>query len=214
MPSRACCWPRNTASSTPAPKRWPSRWPALRRCRWQACCRSSATRNTRRVAPQLAARPTPKRAARREQLAARARAEGVTLDLRVRHGEEPFAEIVDEARERAADLIVIRRRGKRSLLANLLRRRDGGQGGRARAVQRADHAARCAHVGARSHAGPWTRRHPTPARWRWRPALPPSAACRCRALRCRQRRRAGRGRACRRCRRRIGCGAGVPGARR
>jgi len=72
------------------------------------------------VAPQLAAKADAEAGARREQLAARARAEGVTLDLRVRHGAEPFAEIVDEARARAADLIVIRRRGKRSLLANLL----------------------------------------------------------------------------------------------
>ena len=44
----------------------------------------------------------------------------MTLDLQARHGAEPYVEIVDEARERAADLIVIRRRGKRGLLANLL----------------------------------------------------------------------------------------------
>ncbi|MCE7876700.1 MAG: hypothetical protein DYH14_05075, partial [Betaproteobacteria bacterium PRO3] len=39
---------------------------------------------------------------------------------RVRRGEEPWREIVAEAKARDADLIVIRRRGKVSFLANLL----------------------------------------------------------------------------------------------
>ena len=72
------------------------------------------------VAPQLAARADAQAAVKRQSLEALAQAQGVTLTLHVRHGQEPFAEIVDEAREQAADLLVIRRRGKRGLLANLL----------------------------------------------------------------------------------------------
>ena len=49
-----------------------------------------------------------------------AAARGVDLIGKVRRGEEPFREIVSEAGERGADLIVVRRRGKRGLLANLL----------------------------------------------------------------------------------------------
>lgn len=71
-------------------------------------------------APQLAARLDAEAARRREQLQAAAQASGVTLALRVRHGAEPFEEIVAEARECAAELLVIRRRGRRGLLANLL----------------------------------------------------------------------------------------------
>ncbi len=72
------------------------------------------------VAPQLAARADAEAATRRQSVEAAARAEGVTLELNVRHGPEPFAEIVAEARERGSDLLVIRRRGKRGFLANLL----------------------------------------------------------------------------------------------
>ena len=72
------------------------------------------------VAPQLAAKADAEASAKRMDLEATAAALGIRLDLRVRRGQEPFAEIVAEARERATDLIVIRRRGKRGLLANLL----------------------------------------------------------------------------------------------
>lgn len=72
------------------------------------------------VAPQLAAKADAEAAARCRSLEAAAQAQGVRLDLQVRHGPEPFAEIVAEAQERGADLIVIRRRGRRGLLANLL----------------------------------------------------------------------------------------------
>ena len=65
--------------------------------------------------------PTPRPSARRSQLRdARAAPPACALELRVRRGAEPYVEIVDEARERGADLIVIRRRGKRGFLANLL----------------------------------------------------------------------------------------------
>lgn len=72
------------------------------------------------VAPQLAAQADAEASARRQQLEMRARGEGVAMALRVRHGAEPYAEIVDEARDGAADLIVIRRRGQRGFLARLL----------------------------------------------------------------------------------------------
>jgi hypothetical protein len=72
------------------------------------------------VAPQLAAKADAEASARRQQLEMRARAAGVAMTLRVRHGAEPYVEIVDEARDGAADLIVIRRRGKRGFLANLM----------------------------------------------------------------------------------------------
>lgn len=72
------------------------------------------------VAPEQAARTDAQAAARRAALQASARAHGVAIDLRVRHGTELSAEIVAEARDRQSDLIVVRRRGKRGLLANLL----------------------------------------------------------------------------------------------
>lgn len=72
------------------------------------------------AAPQLAAQADAAAARRREALQALAQAHGVALTVRVRHGAEPFAEIVQAAQELAAQWIVIRRRGKRGLLANLL----------------------------------------------------------------------------------------------
>jgi len=71
-------------------------------------------------APQLAARLDAEAARARTDLEAAARAAGVTLALRVRHGPEPYAEIVAEARATAAELVVLRRRGRRGVLANLL----------------------------------------------------------------------------------------------
>jgi len=72
------------------------------------------------AAPQLAAQADAAAARRREALQALARAQGVALSVNVRHGAEPSAEIVQVAQEQATDWIVIRRRGKRGLLANLL----------------------------------------------------------------------------------------------
>lgn len=72
------------------------------------------------VAPQLAARADAEAALKRQSLEATARLQQVALEVAVRRGSEPFEEIVDEARERGADLVIIRRRGQRSLLANLL----------------------------------------------------------------------------------------------
>jgi nucleotide-binding universal stress UspA family protein len=72
------------------------------------------------AAPQLAARADAEAGARAEAVEAEAASRGVALTLRVRRGAEPFEEIVAEARERQADLIIARRRGKRGFLANLM----------------------------------------------------------------------------------------------
>jgi nucleotide-binding universal stress UspA family protein len=72
------------------------------------------------VAPELVARMEEGVHARLVALRADAARAGVDLDLRVRRGEEPWREIVAEAKERNADLLVIRRRGKQSFLAKLM----------------------------------------------------------------------------------------------
>ncbi len=72
------------------------------------------------VAPQLAERAEAAAASHLDRLRDAASQRGVELAGTVRLGETPYQEIVDEARERAADLIVLRRRGKRGFVANLL----------------------------------------------------------------------------------------------
>lgn len=72
------------------------------------------------LAPQLAAHAEARAAVHIRTLGAEAEAAGVSLSLSARRGPEPFREIVDEALERRADLIIIRRRGKRGFLADLL----------------------------------------------------------------------------------------------
>ena len=72
------------------------------------------------LAPQREERAEAEAAARLAALQQSARAQGVDLAGNVRRGEQPFREIVDEATERQADLLVLRRRGRRSYLANLL----------------------------------------------------------------------------------------------
>ncbi len=72
------------------------------------------------VAPQLAARAEHEAMVKLAELQAQADAAGVALELRVRRGEEPWQEIVAEARGQRADLLVTRRRGRRGFLANLL----------------------------------------------------------------------------------------------
>ena len=71
-------------------------------------------------APQLAERSERDAASRLARLRDQARSAGVEIDLRVRRGAEAHQEIVDEARQRDSDLIVIRRRGRRSFVAQLL----------------------------------------------------------------------------------------------
>lgn len=72
------------------------------------------------VTPQRAERAEAEFAARREALQAAAATAGVALEVQVRRGTDPAAEIVEAAREGAAGLLVIRRRGRRGLLANML----------------------------------------------------------------------------------------------
>ena len=72
------------------------------------------------IAPQIAAQAEKEAAVKISELRQQAQAVGVAIDLRLRRGAEPYQEIVDEAREQGSDVIIIRRRGKRSFLANLL----------------------------------------------------------------------------------------------
>lgn len=72
------------------------------------------------LAPQIALRAEQEAARKVALLRAQAEAAGVAIELRVRRGEEAYLEIVEEARAQGSELIVIRRRGKRSFLANLL----------------------------------------------------------------------------------------------
>jgi nucleotide-binding universal stress UspA family protein len=72
------------------------------------------------TAPEVALRAEHDAATKLERLRQQAETAGVAIELRVRRGAEAWREIVDEARERAADLLVIRRRGKRSFLAKLM----------------------------------------------------------------------------------------------
>lgn len=72
------------------------------------------------VAPQLAARAEAIAATRLAGLVQLATSQGVVCRPEVRRGESLFREIVDEGRRLHSDLIVIRRRGKPGLLANLL----------------------------------------------------------------------------------------------
>lgn len=72
------------------------------------------------VAPSIAAQADARAKQSLAALRAAAADSGVTLDLQVRRGPEPYQEIVAEAVARGADLIVIRRRGRKGLLANLL----------------------------------------------------------------------------------------------
>lgn len=72
------------------------------------------------LAPQLAAHVEAQARTRLEALGAQARGLGIALALHARRGPEPFREIVAEAQALRADLLVIRRRGERGLIANLL----------------------------------------------------------------------------------------------
>jgi hypothetical protein len=72
------------------------------------------------VAPRLAARADAAAADKLQQLRGLAEAQGVQLTIQVRRGAEPYREIVDEARALNSELILIRRRGRVGVLANLL----------------------------------------------------------------------------------------------
>lgn len=72
------------------------------------------------IAPQIAAQIEQQAALKVDQLREQAQSVGVDIDLRLRRGPEPYQEIVAEAGARGSDVIIIRRRGKRGFLANLL----------------------------------------------------------------------------------------------
>jgi nucleotide-binding universal stress UspA family protein len=72
------------------------------------------------IAPQLAEHAEQEAAARISALYDVAAQLGIALEVHARRGIEPYQEIVQEAAECNADLIVTRRRGKRSFLSNLL----------------------------------------------------------------------------------------------
>jgi hypothetical protein len=71
------------------------------------------------VAPRLVAEAEEATARSIAAFTDRARTAGVAIDIRVRRGEEPWREVVEEARVSQADLIVTRRRGKRGFLSKL-----------------------------------------------------------------------------------------------
>ncbi len=72
------------------------------------------------MAPEIATRAEQDAAAKIAKIRATAQALSVSIDLHVRRGEELYQEIVDEARERNSEMIIVRHRGKRGFLANLL----------------------------------------------------------------------------------------------
>ncbi len=72
------------------------------------------------VAPQLAEKTEARAAVALRALADAAARASVTVQLRARRGPEPAREILAEAAERGSDLLVIRRRGRRSFLDRLL----------------------------------------------------------------------------------------------
>jgi len=72
------------------------------------------------VAPQVVARREAEAAAQRTALEAEAATQGVALQLQVRRGPAPAVEILTETARLGSGLLVIRRRGRRGLLANLL----------------------------------------------------------------------------------------------
>lgn len=72
------------------------------------------------MAPELEEKIEAEAAAKLDALHQAGAARGVDIQGNIRLGETPYREIVDEAQERQADLIVLRRRGKRGYLANML----------------------------------------------------------------------------------------------
>jgi nucleotide-binding universal stress UspA family protein len=72
------------------------------------------------LAPEIAMRAELDAAAKIAEIRTNAQAKGVSIDMRVRRGEEPYREVVEEARAQGSELIILRRRGKRGFLANLL----------------------------------------------------------------------------------------------
>lgn len=72
------------------------------------------------LAPQIAARAEQIIAGKVAAFRGQPAALNIELNVHIRRGEEPYREIVQEAVDTSSDLIVIRRRGKRGFLANLI----------------------------------------------------------------------------------------------
>jgi nucleotide-binding universal stress UspA family protein len=72
------------------------------------------------IAPQIVSHAEEQAAEKIESLRKKAAAEGVEISITARRGEELYHEIVQEATERQSDLIILRRRGKRGFLSNVL----------------------------------------------------------------------------------------------
>ncbi len=72
------------------------------------------------TAPQLVERAESEAARAAAGLSAAVAAAGVEPIVRIRRGSEPWQEIVDEARDRLAEVLIIRRRGKGAVFARLL----------------------------------------------------------------------------------------------
>lgn len=71
------------------------------------------------VAHELVAQEEAATATAVASFSARARAAGVAAEIRVRRGDEPWREVVDDARSAQFDLLVTRRRGHRGFLGKL-----------------------------------------------------------------------------------------------
>jgi nucleotide-binding universal stress UspA family protein len=72
------------------------------------------------VAPDEAARAEREAAVRCAQLRIDAERAGVAVDVQVRRAADAWRAIVEDAAARAADVVVVRRRGRRGFLANLM----------------------------------------------------------------------------------------------
>jgi nucleotide-binding universal stress UspA family protein len=70
--------------------------------------------------PEIAGRADDAAAELRQAFAAHAQAAGVAIDVHTRHGLQLWREVVEHAKEMSCDPLVIRRRGRPGLLANLL----------------------------------------------------------------------------------------------
>jgi nucleotide-binding universal stress UspA family protein len=72
------------------------------------------------VAPELVLAAEEAAFARSAEVRAAAADAGLNVEVRVRRADEPWRAIVAEAHERQADLLIIRRRGRRGFLAKLM----------------------------------------------------------------------------------------------
>jgi nucleotide-binding universal stress UspA family protein len=72
------------------------------------------------LAPEVAARVDAEAAQKLVRLRQQATDANISMNVTVRRGEEAYLAIIEEARAIACDMLIIRRRGKRGFLANVL----------------------------------------------------------------------------------------------